>query len=123
MKSSLPKNTLITSFQGGFTLLETLVALSLFVVVVVPLFSYLTANSGTVKLQNMVTAQGLLNQQVALVREYPDGQPEHKNILVGIDKWQISIIKSDTGLVLFTISASKHNKKISEVYLYVNTVP
>jgi hypothetical protein len=113
---------LLRKFQNdtasGYTLLEVVIGLFLFVAVVVPLMAGLFSNTGTLRTEESLIATWLLEQEAASVRLFTDEGLTSKRRLVDGIEWTIKIKAEGSPLTKYTLSAFKHGKKREEVIVY-----
>jgi len=103
----------------GFTLLETLVALSLLMVVVVPLLGYLAGISRITRARDMVTAICILEQEQLQAQHFPDDMRFKKRKNIANDRWQIEMKSTGDHLKKISMSVEKNNSFVSQVVFYV----
>ena len=109
-----------SSSAGGYTLLEALVALGIFLAVAVPLCAVAFRNSEIAHARNRFTATCLLEQECAALRADPAAWMPSRQCTVDSTRWTILCEAAGEQLRLFRISARTSGTKYGEVVEMVN---
>jgi prepilin-type N-terminal cleavage/methylation domain-containing protein len=108
--------------QRGYTLLETLVAMSILLIVLVPLMSRMVTARNMRFAADTVTAACLLRQEAEQIRFAPQSyQPVKKRTIEGVT-WTITTEASGAPLVCYQLRATNgtYSKGALTLYHYVN---
>ena len=109
-----------THHSSGYTLLEALLSLSIFLIVIVPLVSA-AGRTGT-KLEHerqRVVAIGLLEQECARIRLAPDNALPEKRIQASGRQWLIRTERRGEGLRRYVVSVWLDRKMMADGVMYV----
>lgn len=104
--------------QQAYTLLESLIALSIFMVVVVPLLARMTMGAGMSRAQDSVVASGLIEQTAVSIELYPDEVKPVENRRVGTREYEIRTLVSGSALRKYRIQVSRKGKQVAEAIMY-----
>ena len=117
MKNFLSKNTII-----GYTLVEVLVAMGLFLVVIVPLIGHMTVAIKINKGKNKMVAASIIEQEAAVLRMFPDETFNVKHRKIDGREWVVKTSFKGEKLKICHISAHYKGKEIDKAvfYLYKN---
>lgn len=110
----------IENNHDGYTLLETLIALSILMVVLMPLIGFLYQFSGSNSLQKKYTAICLLEQESACIKAFPGKTVPVKRRVVDGKEWMIKTEIRGSDLLFCRMSASDGKKIRGEVVFYIN---
>jgi type II secretory pathway pseudopilin PulG len=106
------------SSASGFTLIEVMIGVSLFIAVVVPLMAGLYLNTGIERSEDALVGAWLLEQEAASVRLFSDEGLSGRHRIVNGNDWTVEVQAEGTPLVKYTLTALKHGKKKEEVVVY-----
>jgi len=109
----------VNAYCKGYTLLETLVAMALFIIVIVPLMEYISVSNKINRGEEKIIASCILEQEAAALKMFPDEILVTKFRKVKGEKWLIKTSLKGEKLKMCRIGAYKKDKKIGEVFLYV----
>lgn len=102
--------------NNGYTLIETLVALSMLLIIAAPILSGIYKNNHAIDSERIITSIGILEQETRKINANPmDYLPQKKRNVNG-KEWVITIEKTGSGVVQYHIVAKLNNKKEGEVY-------
>jgi hypothetical protein len=105
---------------NGYTLLETLIALSILLAVIVPFTSYLFKDLFFAKYQDKVTALCLIDQEIRTAQIFPKGISMIKRRSIAGKDWEIHSEISGTKLLKCKFTAKKNNAVIGEYWVMIN---
>jgi prepilin-type N-terminal cleavage/methylation domain-containing protein len=103
----------------GYTLLETMIALTIFAAIVLPLTSYLYRDLIFARYQDKVTAQCLLDQEVRRAQVFPNQISPIKRRRAGNQDWEIRNQTTGDKLMKCTFTALKNNRIVGEVWVMI----
>jgi Tfp pilus assembly protein PilV len=112
------RNGIDKSNISGFTLLEVVIGIVLFVAVALPLTAWFYSNNGTIHSQESLIAVWLLEQESAHIKMFPEEVGSVRVRVVDGKEWKIMINKEGNQLVQYTLSAATNGKKMGEVVVY-----
>ena len=104
--------------DGGYTLIEVVIALFLFIAIAIPMMAGFFSNNGTVRSQEALTATWLLEQEAAAACLFPDDVQADKHRTINGQDWEVVIASDGSSLVKYTLTASKLGKKRGELVVY-----
>lgn len=104
--------------KNGYTLLETLIALSILLVVAVPLVTFLFRISGAHDTEKALTGMCILEQEAAMVRIFPKGAVPVKRRVVDGKEWIITTEVTGSDLPLYRMSVKDSKKVRGELVFY-----
>ena len=104
----------------GYTLLEMLIALSIFLTVLVPFTSFLFKDLLFAKYQDKVTALCLLDQEIRTVQAFPKSISPIKRRTVANKDWEIRSETSGARLMKCKFIAMKNNTVIGEYWVLIH---
>jgi prepilin-type N-terminal cleavage/methylation domain-containing protein len=103
----------------GFTLLETLVALAVFTMVVVPLMTGVSLHNQTRATRESIVATCLLQQEEQRIRAFPQYIDPVRYRVVGSKTWVVHAETAGSRLVWCTLSVEKDGHQCGKVGFYV----
>ena len=103
----------------GYSLLEAVVALALFMLLIVPLIGRFSNVSRINKGRNLLTATCLLEQEAELIRFNPYDVSPSKRRKLSDQEWIVKTSVKGQELKEFLIEARLNDKKVSELFFYV----
>jgi hypothetical protein len=106
------------SSSHGYTLLEALIALSIFMVVIVPLLGRLATGAGMSRARDALAASCLIEQTAVGIELYPDEVKPVERRRVGPRVYEIRTDASGSGLQTYRIRVSCRGKRIGEAIVY-----
>lgn len=109
---------IVNSNISGFTLLEVIIGIVLFVSVALPLTAWFYSSNGTIHSQESLIAVWLLEQECAHIKMFPEEVVPTKVRVVNGKEWKVVISKEGDQLVQYKLSASTNGKKMGEVVVY-----
>lgn len=109
----------INENQDGFTILETMIALAIFLVCVVPLTTGLIRVGKVRRSMDMVTASCLLQQQYAIIQSSPRLLLPRSEKIIDENKWVIETSSEGGELKKYTVTVLRGNKEITTGRMYV----
>ncbi len=117
MRSSPSENTI-----KGYTLVEVLVAMALFLIVIVPLIGHMTVAIKINKGKNKMVAASIIEQEAAILRMFPDETFNIKRRKIGGREWVIKTSFKGGKLKTCHISAHYKGKMVDKAifYLYID---
>lgn len=105
--------------QAGYTLLEVLIALIIFMAAVVPLIGRLWTVNMSIDAQNKYTAQCLLEQEIACSQTFPADIIPLKRRMVNAKEWEITSALTGSTLQSCAIAVSVNKKTYASAVIYV----
>jgi len=114
------RRTLRQHGKDGFTLIEALTALGIFLMIVVPLFAMAFRNTQTGHARDLFVSACLLEQESALVQAAPEAWVPSKLRTVNGIRWTILCTTSGDELREYRISTQKAGVRVGEIALLVN---
>ncbi len=104
--------------KDGYTLLETLIALSILLVVAVPLISFLFRLTGAHDSGKALTGMCILEQEATLVRTFPKKAVPAKRRVVDGKEWIIKTEISGSEILLYRMTVNDGKKDMGELVFY-----
>jgi len=104
--------------NSGYTLLESMVALVLFLMVVVPLIARMSNGVSLNRGEDIIIAASLLEQESMRLKTFPDDQFLTKTRIVNNQEWKIKAVVTGSALKTITLTAFKRNKEIETIRFY-----
>lgn len=92
--------------KTGFTLLETLISLSILLAFVIPLTTFIYKNHSATDSEKALTGICLLEQESALIKAFPDQAIPVKRRTINGKEWIIKTETAGTGLIQYRMAAS-----------------
>lgn len=114
MNKALSKNDV-----RGFTLIEVLVALALFLVVIVPLIGHMSVSVKINRGKNKMVAACIIEQEAAKMRMFPDETFNEKRRKINGKEWVIKTTFKGNKLKTCRISAHYKGKMIDKAIFYL----
>ena len=108
--------------QSGFTLLETVVALGIFLAVVVPLMHHMTSATRMNKGKQKMVAACILEQEAAILRMYPDEMFTSKQRHVKGVTWTVKASIQGDKLKTCHLEVFLRNKRINHLSFTIKKV-
>lgn len=105
------------NFQG-YTLLEAVIGLSIFVVIVVPLLSHMFGYNRVRECESRITATCLLEQESKLALQSPDSIQIEKKRTINKEEWLITTSHEGNEFVRYDMKAVFRGKIQGEVIFY-----
>lgn len=102
----------------GYTLIETLIAFVILMVILVPCIGYLYRLSGGHDAEKKITAICILEQEAAIVRTFPDKKLPVKRRMVNNSEWLITTEVTGSGLLRYRMAVSDGKRDLGEVVFY-----
>lgn len=115
---TLPLKSTIINYRNGYTLLETVVALTILVGVVVPLFSHMYRGLFCADLQRELTGAWMLEQEALLNELHPEKIAPVKRITLNECEWRINCEKTTALPAEYLLSAETGGKTYATVRYY-----
>jgi hypothetical protein len=112
------KRTSIQPHNHGYTLMEVLISLSMFIAIAVPMLAAVATNTGTLRSQEALMASWILEQEAAGVRLFPEDVAPIKYRVVDGKSWTITIDAQGSPLRKFELVAVHKGKKCGKVIVY-----
>jgi prepilin-type N-terminal cleavage/methylation domain-containing protein len=106
--------------QSGYTLLETLIALVIFVGVVVPLLAYISGGKSQDRARELIIATCLLDQEVKKARFNTGDVPMIVSRNINGLEWQVKFSCSGAGLQSCNAGVYKNGKYITDAAFFRN---
>ncbi|MBD3422070.1 MAG: prepilin-type N-terminal cleavage/methylation domain-containing protein [Chitinivibrionales bacterium] len=104
----------------GYTLLETLIALIIFVSIVVPIISYVYQNKQLAKARHAVTAMCILEQEAERIRFDADNVFHKKSRKITTRTWEVICKTRGSWLIKCSLSARLSGEKFGELVFYTS---
>ena len=104
----------------GYTLLEVVISMSLFVMIIVPLISMLGSEAGFERERQRIVALSLLEKECALILLSPHQALPEKRIDAAGRSWIVKTTRRGSPLTFFTVSIVLDKNIIAEAGFYVN---
>jgi prepilin-type N-terminal cleavage/methylation domain-containing protein len=108
-----------TAYSKGYTLLEVMIGLAVFVTVVIPLTSFLFKDLFFAKYQDKVTAFCLLDQEIKKAQVFPGAMCSLKRLNVASQDWEIRSETSGSGLMKCKFTAMKNKIIYGEFWVMI----
>lgn len=103
----------------GYSLLEVLVAMVLFLAVIVPLMGHMSSSARINRGKDKMVAACILEQEAAQLRLYPDEIFNTKRRNINGIEWIIKASFQGEQLKKCTLSVSKRGKSVDRVIFYL----
>ena len=113
------KNSLTRKTKKGYTLVEVLVAMGLFLVVIVPLIGHMSVAIKINKGKNKMVAASIIEQESSVLRMFPDETFNVKRRKIGGREWVIKTSFKGGKLKTCRISAHYKGKEIGKAIFYL----
>lgn len=104
--------------KNGYTLLETLIALSILLVVAVPMVTFLFRISGAHDSEKALTGMCILEQEATIVRIFPKRAVPVKRRVVDGKEWIVTTEVTGSDLPLYRMSVKDDKKVRGELVFY-----
>ena len=105
--------------SGGYTLIEVVISLAIFISISVPMLCAVIKNTGALRSQDALEAVWMLEQEAASIRLSPDeAMPVKHRIIEGRD-WTVRIESEGKPLVKYSLTASRKDKVRGKLVLFV----
>lgn len=104
----------------GYTLLESMVALVLFLLVVVPLMARMSIATKMNRGVDVIIASSILEQESMHLRLFPEDFYMTRSRSVNGQEWKIKGTMTGNAFKTITLSASKNNRVIERCTLYLH---
>jgi hypothetical protein len=105
--------------SGGYTLIEVVISLAIFIAISVPMLCAVVRNTGALRSQEALEAVWMLEQEAASIRFSPgEPMPVKHRIIEGRD-WTIRIETEGRPLVKYSLAASRKDKVRGNMVIYV----
>jgi len=101
----------------GYTLLESLIAISIFLILMVPLTARLHEADKTARVRHKTTAMCILEQEAALIRHGESPFPVKKRTVAGRE-WVVETSAEGNPLRTYRMHAFLDGREISEVVFH-----
>ncbi|MGA2508556.1 MAG: hypothetical protein ABSF80_13895 [Chitinispirillaceae bacterium] len=109
----------LDSDSGGYTLIEVVISLSIFIAIAVPMLCAVISNTGALRSQEALEAVWMLEQEAESIRFSPDEvMPVKHQIIEGRD-WTVRIESEGKPLVKYSLTALRKDKVRGSVVMYV----
>lgn len=105
--------------RSGYTLIEVVTALAIFMVVAVPMVRYFGESSLSHGERNLLTALSLFEQESSLIRHDPSTMVQRKKRRVNGREWTVVTIARGDHLQKVTMKILLKNNVIYEMSFYV----
>ena len=115
---SASRQTVPAQGNAGFTLLETLISLAIFMAIALPLVANVYTIDHAVIGLDKITATCILEQEVALCRAFPDKIQVLKTRRVGDVDWTVRTTIEGKEFATVRLTVDKADKQISKVVFY-----
>jgi prepilin-type N-terminal cleavage/methylation domain-containing protein len=106
--------------QNGYSLIETLVAITLLLIISAPLLSGIFGNNQAIRSENLITGIGILEQEARLISANPQNAVPEKIRVINGQTWKIITHKSGTPVTTYHLQAIKGSKRVGEIYFLQN---
>ncbi len=117
-KATISKRISSINQKNGYSLIETLIALSILLVVAVPLVAYLFRLSGVNDSEKVLTGMCILEQEATMVRIFPKRAVPLKRRVVDGKEWIITTEVTGSDLLLYRMSVKDDKKIRGELFFY-----
>ncbi len=105
--------------QKGYTLMEALIALALFLLIIVPFIGLFGNATKFNKGKEMLTASFILEQETAIIQNNPEEIYTSKTRNISGKNWTVKAATRGEGLKTIKLSAIRNGKSVDEVEFYV----
>ena len=102
--------------NSGYTLIETLIALSMLLIIAAPVLSGIFRNNLTIDSERMITGIGILEQEARRISANPQEMLPVKKKIINGKEWTIFAERSGTIIVQYHLFVSHNNKRYGEIY-------
>lgn len=99
----------------GYTLIETLVALSMLFIIATPILSVIFRNNHAIEAERVITGIGILEQEARRISADPQAMVHEKKITINGREWIITTEKTGSGIVLYHMVVSLEKKRAGEI--------
>lgn len=106
--------------NNGYTLLEAVIAMALFLVVLVPLLQRMSLANKEYRAKEIIIASCLLEQEAAAIMLQPDTHVATKRRMVQGKEWIIEISVQGDALRQYELKARYRGKEIHRILFYCN---
>jgi len=117
-KATISKRISSINQKNGYSLIETLIALSILLVVAVPFVAYLFRLSGVNDSEKVLTGMCILEQEATMVRIFPKRAVPLKRRVVDGKEWIITTEVTGSDLLLYRMSVKDDKKIRGELFFY-----
>lgn len=100
---------------GGYTLIEAAVAMTIFIAVALPIFSFAFKGAYAERARNLLTATFLLEQEVARLKAMPGSAMPTRLVNADNRQWRIDCRTEGSQPPAYRLTAELQDKKIGEV--------
>ena len=114
------KNTVRTKWRGtsGYTLLETVIALALLMMIVVPFLGRLYRNFMLTGIERELTGIWLCEQEAGVITAFPDDAVPVRRRYVNGEEWVIRTEKKGGDVITYTMTAQVQNRQYAVTVFY-----
>ena len=107
-----------THSQTGYTLVEVLISLFIFIAIAVPMIAGVITNTGSLRSEEALVASWILEQEATAARLFPEKIVPIRYRTVGGKEWIIQTEQSGSPLVRVDLVALHRGKKCGRVIVY-----
>jgi len=105
---------------AGYTLIETIIALSMLMIIAVPVLAGIYRNKHVIDAERIITGIGILEQEACRLAVAPDEFSPVKRRMINGREWTVTTSKQGSPVVLYHCVALFDNKKAGEIYFLQN---
>jgi len=104
----------------GYSLLETLIAVSILLIIAGPILSGIYRNNHAIDAEHIITAIGLLEQEACRLSLSADAFSPVKKRMVNGREWTVNCSRKGAQILQYHLEAVLDKKKINEIYFLSN---
>lgn len=109
----------IKNNNSGFTILEALFGLLIFVGIVVPFLVYINGSKNAGKAKDVVIAESILEQEIEKAK-FENQNPTEITRTINSVLWKVTFELSDNGAQVYKVKVFKNDKFIANAAFYKN---
>lgn len=106
--------------RNGYTLVEVLVSLGIFLAIIVPLMGSMSASVKVNRGKDKLIAAGILEQEAAILRMFPGEIFTEKRRKIGQKEWVIKASFGGDRLKICTLQVMVKGKLVDKAIFYVH---
>lgn len=105
--------------NSGYTLIEVIISLSIFIAISVPMLCAVINNTGSLRSREALEATWMLDQEAASIRFSPDEAMPVKHRIIEGREWTVRIETEGKPLVRYSLTASRKDKVRGRMVMFV----
>jgi type II secretory pathway pseudopilin PulG len=111
-------NKINTQSQTGYTLVEVLISLFIFIAIAIPMLTGVFTNTGSLRSEEALVAAWILEQEAATVRLFPEEIVQVRRRIIDGKEWIVLAEQTGAPLVRVDLTALHQRKKCGRVIVY-----